>query len=777
MINTRTAVTQESDFTEPFEDRIDILFRELELATKWQRPSLLFAVYSSEYVHSDAAIALENRLLELGQRTYHLKLKSQADADISSVISDRSDFNNVIFFVEGLRWGSGEEQENVYVLLNNRREYFIEHGVRMVFWLTENEAIDMAHYAPDYWAFRHRVIEFIDSPKPEQLSPSGLASSWQAVGELTDTNEDLDAKIALRTALLNDLPEGDESTAARANLVLTLGVLHWRRGDYDRATQSMNTALDLAAKLQDNCFEGLCFNAVALIETGLGRLEEAIQAYMRAVELAPEQISPWNNLGNLYARIGKYKEALDAYQKAIEQNPSDLASWSGLGDVYQQLGRHDDAVYAFLKTIESVPEHAQSWSGLGKAYLKEGRLDDALTAHQKALELDRTEIDSWLGLGQIFKLQGKTDNAAMAYQTALEIDPKNAVVWNELGHLYYEANSHDEALRAYRKAVELGCASQAAYSNLASIYAHKGQYAEAVPLLQKGIDLLEAAADKAQLWNRLGDAYRRLDDYNNAMAAYRKADELNSTGAAPAPEIPVEANPEPVAIENEGDGSSAPQETLPVESVEAVADALPPETPVPALAPSRYEVDFADWLSGLSAVQPVAETPQEEPPSEAKPADAFEAVLETESELAAIAAIPEPEAPAPAEPAEPSVDPLADTVPIRRKPVQAARTQPADEAGLDDTETFPEEARPVQAEPEQPETGQEPLEAESSLPPAQDPAAETTATNPAVLSQLADIARNESAGLSQSETDAKNAQIWNELGNIYYNSGAYDEAV
>jgi tetratricopeptide (TPR) repeat protein len=321
MMNTCLSVSVENNHLEPFEDRIDILFRELELATKWQRPSVLLAVYSSEYVRADADIALENRLHHLGQSAYHIKIKNREGADVSLQISELANLDNVVFFVEGLRWGAGQDACYAYQTLNNHREFFIENQIRVVFWLTEKEAIDLAHFAPDYWAFRHRVIEFVDSPKPDQISPRILESAWQWTGEFTDTTEDLDAKIALRAALLTDLPSGNESTAARANLLLTLGILHWRRGDYERATQFLNTALDLAARLEDNCFEALCFNAIALVQTDLGRIEEAIDAYQNAIGLAPEQISPWNNLGHLYRKLGRHAEALTAFQKAIEQNP------------------------------------------------------------------------------------------------------------------------------------------------------------------------------------------------------------------------------------------------------------------------------------------------------------------------------------------------------------------------------------------------------------------------------------------------------------------------
>ncbi|MBI5964733.1 MAG: hypothetical protein HY863_14740, partial [Chloroflexi bacterium] len=46
--------------TNAFDERVEILSNELELAIKWDRPSTLLAVYNSEYVRTDAETALEN---------------------------------------------------------------------------------------------------------------------------------------------------------------------------------------------------------------------------------------------------------------------------------------------------------------------------------------------------------------------------------------------------------------------------------------------------------------------------------------------------------------------------------------------------------------------------------------------------------------------------------------------------------------------------------------------------------------------------------------------
>ncbi len=543
MIDIRQTALVESDYIEPFEDRIDILFHELELAAKWQCPSLLLAIYSSEFVHGDAEVALENRLLGLGQKAHHIIVKSQDDADIPLLISELPDLKNGVVFVEGLRWGGGQAGYDAYRSLNKHREFFIENQIRVVFWLTETEAIHLAHFAPDYWTFRHRVIEFVDSPRPEQISSQVPESACQSMDDVAGSAEDLDAKITLRTALLTDLPEGDESTAARANLLLTLGILHWRRGDYDQAAQFLNTALELAAKLQDNHFEALCFNAIALVETALGKMEAAIRSYQHALELAPSQISPWNNLGNLHYKLEQYEEALTAFQKAVEQTPSDRISWSGLADSYYKLGRHEDAIFAFQKNLELNPTDAHSWSALADMYAAEGQPDEALAAYQKAIE----------------------------------IDPGNARLWNEVGSLHYNAAAYDEAAHAYQQAIELDQSCEPSYNNLASILILSGNHAEAIPLLQKGIELQSEPAQAAILWDRLGDAYRKLNDYENAMAAYRKADELELGTAAP--QTTSSTLPEEAEI-------PAP---LPVPGP---AEAQPEPVPAPLPIPGPTEVQF-----------------------------------------------------------------------------------------------------------------------------------------------------------------------------------------
>jgi len=719
------SIPDENNLIEPFEDRIDILYHELELATKWRRPSVLLAIYSSEYVRADADIALENRLHKLGQSAYHIKIKNQKSADVSLLISELANLSNVVFFVEGLHCGAGEDDRCTYRMLNKSREFFIENQIRIVFWLTENEAIDLAHFAPDYWSFRHRVIEFVDSPKAEQISPHVLESARQGIGEFSDPTDDLDAKIALRVALLTDLPDDSESTSARANLLLTLGMLHWRRGDYEKALQFLNTALDLSAGLEDARFEALCFNAIALVETDLGRTEKAIQAYQNAIKLAPEQISPWNNLGNLYQKLERHAEALTAFQKAIEQNESDTVGWNGLGNSYHELGRNDDAIYAFLKGVEFSPNYLPAWNGLGNVYLVEGQLDEALAAHLKVIEIDRHTVESWLALGDIYQLQGKNKNASMAYRSVLEIDPKNAQARNKLADIPHGNEAPAEALPSRQKIVDSDQGCLQSDSELAFAAIQNGCHAEAIPLLQRAIEISDENADTIRLWNRLGDAYRQMDDYEHAMAAYRKADSLNLQTAAAQTESPsnqskLQFSPSEDIFVQSG-SNSKPRCTK--EQAQKPGPAEPAREDKTTM-PGGQETAFISWLDGLASVMTSFhqhETTRANPTATGN-LDEIEKKLELQ--------FVQPEADYPA---------FTKDEPIQTfKQDTGSWYEPLPE--FTDSHSIPHPVMPATQEP------------------AKTTQAETTCQPGTAIEE-------------------ENAHIWNELGSIYLNTGAYDEAI
>lgn len=584
-----------------FDERVEILAKELELAVKWQRPCILLVVYSSEYVREDVEAALGNYLYDMGQRTVHLRIKDRETGQIIPFLQEFKNPANAVFFIDGFRWGKSDAA-TVYSTLNLQREFFVERQIRTIFWLTENEIVELAHAAPDFWAYRYRVIEFVDSPKAEQLIKQTLDSAWQGPGEYAAPYEDTDARISLRESMLTDLPRGEEASSIRANLLLTLGVLNWRKGDFEKADAQIQEALQTATKIQDAWFEAECYNAMALIKSSTERYDEAIDAYKQAIQLAPDQIFAWNNLGNLCAKIGRNDEAMIAFRKALEGNYRDAIAWTGLASVHFKVGYIDDAIAAYRKAIQYMPSFAQPWCGLGDVYASSGRADEAMKAYHKAIDLSKQYVTPWIRLGALFTKQERYREAEKAYQRALALDSQSCVIWNELGMIHVKSEALDEAVEAFNKAIELDRGFGLAYSNLAFTHMQRGEYKRTVSLLLRSIDLIDKDADKAVAWNRLATVYRCLNDYDNALAAYQMADKLdpgisginpedlkNEAEAAQSDAAQAEpAEPEPAQAEAE--------EVALASGDQAATSEVPPEPqPEPEISGPKI-TEPPDWL-------------------------------------------------------------------------------------------------------------------------------------------------------------------------------------
>ena len=55
---------------------------------------------------------------------------------------------------------------------------------------------------------------------------------------------------------------------------------------------------------------------------GLGKKEEAIESYRKAIKIDPNYVDAYNNLGNALDGIGKKEEAIESYRKAIKIDPN-----------------------------------------------------------------------------------------------------------------------------------------------------------------------------------------------------------------------------------------------------------------------------------------------------------------------------------------------------------------------------------------------------------------------------------------------------------------------
>lgn len=422
-MNSKKMISSE---TPDLAERIDALFQELQLAIKFDRPSILLAVYRSEFVREDVEAALTSRLLELNQQTERVYINEQ-NHDLPLYLRERADRAQTVFFVSGIRFGGGDDGQNAYRALNIRREYFVEYKLRLVLWLTEEEERLLPRYAPDFWAFRHLVVTFFDEPHPAQMSKHSHNLAWREFDTQWGgkTKEDTHAKIAYREKLLADLTNMPEAAANRLDLLYTLAPLYAAKGEWQKAVDTFQKVIALAPQAGSTpWYVSASFNGLGNVYSENGRYQDAIAAYHKAIELDPHYALPHNGLGIVYRDNGRYQDAITAFNKAIELNPNDVHSFNSLGSAYDSLEQYDEAISAYQEALKLNPDYPYAHNNLAIIYEQQRNWEKAIQHYQERVRLQPdTALSALVSLGKLARVEGD-DKSNSYFEQALAVFDK-----------------------------------------------------------------------------------------------------------------------------------------------------------------------------------------------------------------------------------------------------------------------------------------------------------------------------------------------------------------
>ena len=104
---------------------------------------------------------------------------------------------------------------------------------------------------------------------------------------------------------------------------------------------------------------------------------QAIEHYNRAIELNPQMISAYNNLGAAYHDTGDYESAILDYNRALGLNPEYPIAYRNLGLIHYDRGDHESAIQNYNRAIALDPEYPATYCNRGEAWLHLGEWDNA----------------------------------------------------------------------------------------------------------------------------------------------------------------------------------------------------------------------------------------------------------------------------------------------------------------------------------------------------------------------------------------------------------------
>lgn len=125
-------------------------------------------------------------------------------------------------------------------------------------------------------------------------------------------------------------------------------------------------------------------------------------------------------VGNYYFGQQDLNQTIEHYKKATEIAPNYSTSYNILGYAYKQQGDYSDAEKAFQKYEQLIPNDPNPYDSYGELLLKMGRYDDSIAQYRKALSINSHFPSSHFGIAGDLMYQGKSAEAQAEMQKIVD---------------------------------------------------------------------------------------------------------------------------------------------------------------------------------------------------------------------------------------------------------------------------------------------------------------------------------------------------------------------
>jgi tetratricopeptide (TPR) repeat protein len=183
-----------------------------------------------------------------------------------------------------------------------------------------------------------------------------------------------------------------------------------------------------------------------------GKVKEAIQTALNAIELEPDYGVAHYNLGNLYAGQGRFDLAQRHFEEALSIYPNYAEAHANLGQLIAERGDLANGVRYFQKAIALNPSLSRAHLNLGVALAQRGRIEEAIAPLKEAVRLAPESAEARFSLGSVYAAQNNYDEAARWFSETLRVQPDHAPAHQGLAQLFSMQGKKEEAFRHYQEA-------------------------------------------------------------------------------------------------------------------------------------------------------------------------------------------------------------------------------------------------------------------------------------------------------------------------------------
>jgi tetratricopeptide (TPR) repeat protein len=236
-------------------------------------------------------------------------------------------------------------------------------------------------------------------------------------------------------------------------------------------------------------------------------------------------------LGEANLSLGNLQDAFDAFSKAVELDANNLEARVRLGNLSLQYGKDEKKAGQLAdEVLQKNPNHVEGRILRASLYAAQKRWDEALAELEAAIALDQKRAESYLSLARYYEQRGKAQEnpsdtavfnkkAEQTFRQAVEVDPQSAVAHLGFGDFLYANQRPTEAEQQLRQAVEMAPNDKLVLAALQRFYETQQRFDEAEKYAAR---LAEQDADRNNGRAAVIDLHARAGRLDQAISEYQE---------------------------------------------------------------------------------------------------------------------------------------------------------------------------------------------------------------------------------------------------------------
>lgn len=210
---------------------------------------------------------------------------------------------------------------------------------------------------------------------------------------------------------------------------------------------------------------------------------------LKIINKAPNSILAHKLLAISYEKEGKNENAIDEYLRVIDLKADDTKTYFKLANLYEITNKDDKSIELLNELLYQKPDCYKASLMLGDIYYKKEQFKKAIDVYTEALKYRVNDYELYYNLGMNYIRLNDFSNAEICYKRAAEINTKLYNGYYMLGKLSLLSNDLEEAEKYFIESISDEEIEANSYFELAKIYMLKNEREKCIVFLQKAIEL------------------------------------------------------------------------------------------------------------------------------------------------------------------------------------------------------------------------------------------------------------------------------------------------